>query len=243
MTPPTLVEVAGLVKDHQALRPLRMRALAVSPGDVVAISGIDALGAEAFVHLVTGAMLPDAGVVRLFGQDTRAIPDGDSWLQLLEGLGMLSSRAVLIEMFSAMQNIAMPFTLNVDPVDPHVVPQASALAREAGLGDEWLDVPVSNLAPDVRMRIHLARALALSPRLLIAEHPTAELARGTVAGFAADLGRVARDRGLGLIALTADEEFARALGGTRLKLEPATGEWRKGSGGFWEVLKGAGGFS
>ncbi len=229
---PTLVEVSGLVKDHQALRPLRMRALSVSTGDVVAISGIDALGAEAFVHLVTGAMLPDAGVVRLFGQDTRAIPDGDAWLRLLEGLGMLSSRAVLIEMFSAMQNIAMPFTLNVDPLDPHVVPQAGALAREAGLGDEWLDVPVGRLPPDVRMRVHLARALALSPRLLMAEHPTATLARDTVPGFAADLARVARDRGLGLVVLTADEELARALGGQRLKLNAATGEFKKGSGRF-----------
>ena len=73
------------------------------------------------------------------------------------------------------------------------------------------------------MRVHLARALALGPKLLIAEHPSAALPRESVAAFGADLGNVARARGLGLIAITADDSLAKAVGGTRLELVAATG--------------------
>ena len=54
-----LLEITGLEKDYHTLRPLRVRQLTVRPGDVFSISGIDMLGAETFVHLVTGATLPD----------------------------------------------------------------------------------------------------------------------------------------------------------------------------------------
>ena len=48
------------------------------------------------------------------------------------------------------------------------------------------------------MRVHLARALALGPKLLIAEHPSAPLPRDTVAAFGADLAKAAQSRGLAL---------------------------------------------
>ena len=89
--------------------------------------------AEMFVHLVTGATLPEEGDVTLFGQDTRAITDSDAWLKSLDGIGMITARGILIEAFSVLQNIAMSFTLDVDPIDPRVVPQAGALAREVGI--------------------------------------------------------------------------------------------------------------
>ncbi len=219
-----LLRVQDVVKDYQSLRPLRLRALTVASGDSVTISGLDALGAEVFVHLVTGATLPDAGEIHLFGTNTRSVTDGDAWLASLEGMALLSARAVLIEMFTVLQNIAMPFTLDVEPVDPRYLPQVGALAREVGLEPAVFDLPVGSLGPDALMRTHLARALALGPRLLVAEHPSATLPRDTVAGFGQDLARVARARGLGLVTLTADETFAKALGGTRLVLSGATGE-------------------
>lgn len=223
MTTP-LLDVQGLVKDYQALRPLRIKSLTLGPGDLVAISGLDLVAAETFVHLVTGATLPDRGEIALFGQNTRGISDGDAWLQSLDGVGMVTSRGIVVEMFTVLQNIALSYTLEVDPIDPEVLPQAAALAREVGIADDDLHVPAGRTGPDAHMRIHLARALALGARLLIAEHPSAHLPRATVAAFGADLARLARSRGLALLALTADDDLAKAIGGQRLTLVPATGE-------------------
>lgn len=221
-----LLEINGLSKDYQTLRPLRIKSLTVNRGDVISITGIDMLGAETFVHLVTGATLPDSGDVALFGRNTREITDGDAWLKSLDGVGMITARGILVEMFSVLQNVALSLTLDVDPIDPGLAPQAVALAKEAGIDAAQLDVPAGRVAPDMKMRVHLARALALSPQLLIAEHPSASLPRDVVAGFGSDLGRAARGRGIALLTISADDSIAKAIGGSRLELVPATGELR-----------------
>jgi len=221
-----LLEIRGLVKDYQALRPLRIRELVVAPGAIVSLAGLDAIAAETFVHLVTGATLPDEGDVIMFGQNTRAIADGDAWLASLDRFGMVTARAILIEAFSVLQNIAMAFTLDIDPIDPRVVPQAGALAREVGIEASLFDVPAGKVGPEVQMRVHLAKSLALGPMLLIAEHPSAALPRPVVAAFGADLSRAAQSRGLAVIAVTADDALAKAIGGQRLELVAATGELR-----------------
>ena len=221
-----LLEIRGLVKDYKALRPLRIRELVVTEGTIVSIDGLDAVAAETFVHLVTGATLPDEGDVIMLGKNTRTITDGDAWLKSLDAIGMVTARGILIEAFSVLQNIAMSFTLDVDPVDPRVVPQAGALARDVGIDAMLFDVPAGKVGPEMQMRVHLARALALGPKLLIAEHASAPLPRETVAAFGTDLATVAQARGLALVAVTADDAFARAVGGQRLELVPASGELR-----------------
>ena len=219
-----MLEVRGLVKDYQGLRPLRMRELIVGAGDVVSIAGLDAQSAEVFLNLVTGATLGDTGDVSLFGQNTRSVLDTQAWLRSLEGLAMVNERAVMIEGFTPLQNIAIPITLEVDPIATDVVPRATALAREVGLDEALFEQPVGRLTPADKMRTHVARALALEPRLLIAAHPTATLPREAVAAFGESLARLARERGLALVVLTADDQFAKALGGRRLTLNPATGD-------------------
>jgi predicted ABC-type transport system involved in lysophospholipase L1 biosynthesis ATPase subunit len=221
-----LLDITGVKKDYQSLRPLRIARLSIRPGEIVSIGGIDARSAEILVHLITGAVLPDEGDVTLFDQNTRTITDGAAWLKQLDGIGMITSRGVLIEAFSVLQNIAMSYTLDVDPIDPRIVPQAGAVAREVGVDASVFDQPAGKAGPDVQMRAHLARALALGPKMLIAEHPSAALPRESVAAFGADLARVATARNLALLAITADEMLAKAVGGQRLELAAATGELR-----------------
>ena len=221
-----LLEISRLSKDYQGLRPLRIAQLTVPAGDVIVIGGIDSPGAETFVNLVTGATLADEGDVILFGRNTRDIVDSDAWLKSLDGIGMITVRGILIGMFSVLQNIALSLTLEVDPIDPRVVPQAGALARAVGIDQAQFDLPAGQLPLDVQMRVHLARSLALEPKILIAEHASAALPRESVSQFGADVARVAQSRGLALIAITADEVFAKAMGGRRVELVPASGELR-----------------
>jgi len=229
-----LVDIQGLVKNYGSLRPVRVASLIVQPGQRIALMGLDQPAAEMFVTLVTGAAVPDEGSVRLFGQTTAEIPDSDRWLALLDRLGILSDRAVLVEQYTLAQNIAMPFTLELEPIAADVQPRVVQLAREVSLDAETLETPVGGATPLVRARVRLARAIALEPTLVLAEHPSATLPRDAVADFARDLTRVAQARDIGLIAITADKEFVRAFDGTPLVVEPATGRVRKQS--FFERL-------
>lgn len=227
-----LVDIHGLIKNYGGLRPIRVEAFAVRPGEHVALLGLDRDAAEMFVTLVTGAALPDEGRISLFGQPTSEIPDGDRWIALLDRLGILSERAVLVQQYTAAQNIAMPFTLDLEPVPAEVLARVAALAGEVGLSADALDTPVGRVTPDVEVRVRLARALALDPALLLAEHPSAPLPRDRVAAFARDLAAVARRRNLGLVAISADKDFVRAFDGTPLQIEAATGRVRKQT--WWE---------
>jgi predicted ABC-type transport system involved in lysophospholipase L1 biosynthesis ATPase subunit len=224
-----LLEIHGLVKDYQSLRPLRIRNLVVEPGAVLTLTGFDAPAAEIFVHLVTGAALPDEGDITLFGTNTRGISDADAWLRSLDGMGLMSHRAVLIDALSVLQNVAMPLTLDVDPIDPAYQPAAEALAREAGIAASSWDQPLGRVDPELNLRVRVARAAAPSPRLLIAEHPSAALPRDAVPRVAGDVARIARSRGAALVTLTADPAWADAVGGEVLTLQPATGELASGA--------------
>lgn len=231
-----LVSVQGLSKDYQALRPLRVQSLEVQRGAVLSLMGLDAQAAEMFVGLLTGAVLPDEGEVHLFGRSTRAVTDSDAWLAMLDEVGIVTERAVLIAQFSVEQNIAIPFTLQVDPVADEVRPRVRQLAEEAGLAAADLPRRVAESPPEVVARVHLARALALRPALLIAEHPSASLPREAVTDYARDLARIARGREMAVLALTADRVFAGALGGETLTHEPATGALRTAS--VWRKIFG-----
>lgn len=223
MSAPPLVELRGVVKDYQSLRPLRIADLRIAPGAIVSVHGPDAHGAEVLVNLITAAMAPEEGEVRLFGQSTSAIVDYEAWLAMLDGLGLLTDRAVLLAQCTMAQNLALPTTLEIEPIRADVVPIVQALADEVGIPRTALDTVVGQATPEIVQRLRLGRALALGPRLLVAEHPTATLPRDAVVPFARDLARIVTARGAALLAVSADREFTKALGGTALVLDARTG--------------------
>jgi ABC-type transporter Mla maintaining outer membrane lipid asymmetry ATPase subunit MlaF len=229
----TLVTVQRLSKNYQSLRPLRVESLTLERAGRVSLMGLDAPAAEMLVGLITGAILPDEGEIHLFGKSTRDVTDSDAWLEMLDDVGIVTDRAVLIGQFSVEQNIAIPFTLQVDPIVDSVRPQVVRLAEEVGLSSEDLGRQVAQVSAEAVARVRLARALALDPIVLVLEHPTATLARDSVRPFASSIARVAEQRQLSVLAITADEAFASALGGSVLTHEPATGTlrprsaWRK----------------
>jgi ABC-type transporter Mla maintaining outer membrane lipid asymmetry ATPase subunit MlaF len=222
MSEPVL-EVRQLQKQYGALRPLRLQELRVDRNTIVALIGLDAAAAEVFVNLVTGATLPDTGEVQVFGLATAAITDGDEWLRTLDRFGILSDRAALLEDLTVAQNLAMTFTLDIDPIDPDVGSRVDALASDVGLEPEWRDRPARELDAAGKLRVRLGRALALAPDLLVLEHPTATLRREDVEAFAGLLRRLAAAHGFAAVAVTADEEFAAAVTRHVLRLRPADG--------------------
>jgi ABC-type transporter Mla maintaining outer membrane lipid asymmetry ATPase subunit MlaF len=219
------LEMRGVSKNYGGLRPLRVAALTVAQGERVSIAGIDAGAGELFVNLVTGASLPDAGEVRVFGRLTSEIVNGDEWLDALEDFGIVSSRAVLLEGSTLLQNLAVPFTLEIDPVPSPVAAKVRQLAASCGIDAErWLGLAAGELPPEVRVRVHLARSLALDPRVLIIEHPTADIAAAERPALAADVVRACSREQVTTLILTNDEAFGRAVAPRNLKLDGATGE-------------------
>jgi ABC-type transporter Mla maintaining outer membrane lipid asymmetry ATPase subunit MlaF len=218
-----LLDLSAVAKSYGGLRPLRIRELTVLPVDCVAILGLDQPMAEVFVNLVTGATLPETGTVAVFGHPTSAIADGTEWLAIVDRFGIVSDRAVMLEGLTVIQNLAVPFTLDIEPPSNESRTRAADLAKEVGLAESVWDTSVGTLSAPVRLCVRLARALALDPAVLLLEHPTASIDRPDVAGLGRRVRSVADRRGAALVVLTADEEFAESLGGRVVTLEGATG--------------------
>jgi ABC-type lipoprotein export system ATPase subunit len=218
-----LIEMAGVTKDYRALRPLRVQRLELHEGESIALLGFDAAMAEVLVNLITAAQLPDEGEIRVFGRSTRSITSVDDWVTELDRFGLISTRAVLVDRFTAEQNLALPLTLEIDPLHPQIRAEVAAISKEVGLSDAELGVPTGELSPSAQVRVRLGRALALRPRILLAEHPTALVTNQDCSDFAVDLSRIIEQRGIAALILTTDPSFSTVVHSVR-ELRPATGQ-------------------
>ncbi len=228
-----LVSLRDVERNYYGLRPLRVRAFDLYAGQSVAILGMDRAPAEAFVNLVSAATLPDSGDVVTLGRSTASVGSNEDWVSLLDRVGILSERSVLLGEMTAAQNVAMPFSLELLEMSPELRARVDVLAEEVGLDSRTLDAPLSGVSLLDRARVRLARALAASPAVLLAEHPNALVEPAEVAAFKTDLARVIKGRQMAAITLTADDAFARGVATVLLEHNAATGaltpasRWRR----------------
>jgi len=231
-----IIELADVSKDYRGLRPLRIQQMTLARGERVALLGLDQVAAEVFVNLVTGATLPESGSVRLFGRPTNQITDATDWLAVVDRVGIVSERAVLLDGLTALQNLAIPFTLDIEPLGGDARAAAETLAREIELPASRWDAAVATLDPAAQMRIRLGRALALDPDALLLEHVTARLLGDEVAPFAQSIKAIAERRGVAVLSVGVDEGFAAGVASRVMRWEAATGRLSERRGWFGRRL-------
>ena len=234
--PDALFELSRVVKDYGGLRPLRIDALTLRERERLAVEGFDLAAAEVLVNVITGATLPDAGAVTLFGRDTATITDSTDWLAVVDRFGIVSARTVLLESFSIAQNLALPFSLEIEPLSDELRVRAIALGKDVGLGPELADRPVSSLGARERLAVRLGRALAFDPRVVLLEHPTADLSGADSMQIGAAVRAVLERREAAGLALTADAAFARGFASGLLHWSGGTGRITQ-TGGWLSRLR------
>ena len=157
--------IAVVRRTTRALRPLRIATLRGRGRASASRSAASTRRRGMFVNLVTGASLPDEGRVRVFGTShRRRSPTATSG----------SPRSTLRHRQPARraarrrrrsQNLAMPFTLEIDPVPPRRLRRRSRRWRtSAGIAPACLDVPRRRAARGVRARASTSRARSRSSR-------------------------------------------------------------------------------
>jgi ABC-type branched-subunit amino acid transport system ATPase component len=217
-----VLELSHLVKDYRGLRPLRIDGFVLSDLDHTAIVGLDRPAAETLINLITGASLPDSGEIRVFGRRTADITDSTDWLTVVDRFGIVTERAVLLDGLTAIQNLALPFSLDIEPVSADLG-AATALAREVGVAEADWDRMAGSLDGLGRARLRLGRALALGPSVLLLEHATAGVERASVDALARAIRGAAAHRRIATLSVGADAEFAAAVADRVLTFDPATG--------------------
>jgi putative ABC transport system ATP-binding protein len=173
--------------------------LDVTGGSSVAVVGPSGSGKTTLLGLLSGLSTPTSGEVRLDGRRL------DGIARPSEGVALVLQGYGLVSLLSAAETIEVALR-----AAGWTRERAGVAARE-GLRDVGLEAQAGQLVEELsggqQQRTAVARALALRPRLVIADEPTAELDAVARAMVLARLFDVS-DRGGGLVLATHDPEVA-----------------------------------
>lgn len=168
------IEFNNLTKtfgDHTVLSDLDFK---IARGKITTILGFSGAGKSTLIKHILGLLHPTSGSVVVFGQDLSKMSD----LELREfrrKFGMLFQYAALFDSFTTFENIAFPLREFSKLSEKEIVEKVNILMSAVGLDKEALHKLPSELSGGMRKRVGLARALALSPEIILYDEPTTGL--------------------------------------------------------------------
>ena len=173
-------------------------ALAMSPGEVVAVLGPNGAGKTTMLRSLAGLSPLDRGHIRIDGVTLDEPATGHFVGPQRRPVGVVFQEYLLFPHLSALENVAFgPRAHGLGRQEARA--GAAALLQRMGLGDVLQQRP-SQLSGGQQQRVALARALALRPRLLLFDEPLAALDAATRNDLRRDL-RTVLDRNDGMALL------------------------------------------
>jgi iron complex transport system ATP-binding protein len=179
---------------------------AASAGEVVGLLGPNGSGKSTLLRLLSGALAPAEGRVEIQGDPAWALPRREAArrvaLVLPEG-----GRAIPLRVAPLVLLGRSPYLGDLaweGPEDRRIAREAMALAGVSGLEDRFFD----ELSLGERQRVLLAQGLAQEPEVLLLDEPAAHLDIHHQVGIHALLERLARDRGMTVVAVSHDLNLA-----------------------------------
>lgn len=216
-----LVEARDVRREYRLkgdlIEAVRGISLEVAPGDFLAIVGPSGSGKSTLLHLLGAVDSPTSGAVFLDGSDVTSMSDPQRARFRLEHVGLVFQRFHLLPMLTALENVELPMA-EAGLSRRERLERAEALLARVGLADRMRHRP-GEISGGQRQRVAVARALANSPALLLADEPTGELDRTTSAGVL-ELFQSLNEDGTAIVVATHDLQLAE---GARQQLKLVDG--------------------
>jgi len=208
-----LVEARDVRREYRLkgdlIEAVRGISLEVAPGDFLAIVGPSGSGKSTLLHLLGAVDSPTSGAVFLDGSDVTSMSDPERARFRLEHVGLVFQRFHLLPMLTALENVELPMA-EAGLARRERLARAEALLARVGLADRMRHRP-GEISGGPRQRVAVARALANSPALLLADEPTGELDRTTSAGML-ELFQSLNEEGTAIVVATHDLQLAEGAG-------------------------------
>jgi putative ABC transport system ATP-binding protein len=188
----------------QTVRPVERFDLTVDSGELVLLHGPSGCGKTTLLSAIAGLLTPESGTIRFDATEVVGLRGREMRRHRREQVGMVFQSFNLIPSLTAVENVALPLTVNGVRARPARA-RARTLLTELGLG-ERLDHRPGELSGGQQQRVAIARALANEPPLLLADEPTAHLDHTQIESVRSMLRAIA-DAGTTVIISTHDDRL------------------------------------
>jgi ABC-type branched-chain amino acid transport systems, ATPase component len=179
----SILEVKGLGISFGGLRAVNDVSFAVKPGEIVSVIGPNGAGKTTLFNMISGVYMPGAGQVFLEGQDITARAP---YLLARQGLTRTFQNLQIFQEMTVLENVIAGFHLTErGPIWADLLswPSARKRAGEVRNGayelltrvrlEKAAEEEAGNLSYGALKRLEIARALAMSPKVLLLDEPAA----------------------------------------------------------------------
>ncbi len=175
-------------------------------GQSVALTGESGCGKSTLLHLIGGLETPNAGSIRIDGQEIADFDDRARAQLRRETVGVIFQQFNLIPSLNVRSNLEFQGRLN-GRFDPNF---AHSLAEKLGLSEHLEKFP-DQLSGGQQQRVAIARTIAAKPNLVLADEPTGNLDENTASEVLDLLLGLVRDAGTTLLMVTHSKKIADQL--------------------------------
>lgn len=203
-----MIEVKNLEKFFGELHILKGISTTIQKGEKVVIIGPSGSGKSTFLRCLNQLEKPTSGSILFEGQELTSMPEKQLHITR-EKMGMVFQHFHLFPHLTIQKNITLA------PVKSKLMSQAEAdekavqLLKKVGLSDKAKQYP-NQLSGGQKQRIAIARALAMSPDVMLFDEPTSALDPEMV-GEVLELMRELADDGMTMVVVTHEMGFAREV--------------------------------
>ena len=201
-----IVRVSGVTKDFDlgkiVVNVLKGIDLEIEEGKYISIMGPSGSGKSTLFNMIGGLDKPSSGKVFIDEVDIAQLDAYElAWLRCRK-IGYIFQTFNLIPVMTALENVTLPMIFAGTPNDS-AIEQGMKLLRQVGLEGRHGHKP-SELSGGQQQRVAVARALANSPAIILADEPTGNLDLTTGEDIIDLLKQLSNERGVTVISATHD---------------------------------------
>lgn len=168
------ISLKNLTKIYGEQTILNNLSFDIERNKITTILGFSGAGKSTLLKHILGIVKPTSGIVEVLGQDLSKL-DKVELREFRRNFGMLFQYAALFDSFTAEENVGFPLQEFTKLTKAEIKVKVDELLISVGIKPESFGRLPSELSGGMRKRVGLARALALSPHIMLYDEPTTGL--------------------------------------------------------------------
>ncbi|MBQ7648394.1 MAG: ABC transporter ATP-binding protein [Paludibacteraceae bacterium] len=201
-----MIEVKDIHKSFGSLHVLQGVSLTVNKGEIVAIIGKSGAGKTTLLQIFGTLDRPDSGSVSIGGTDVLNLKENALAEFRNKHIGFIFQFHQLLPEFTALENVCIPAMIAREK-EADYQPRAKKLLTDLGLAERMNHKP-NELSGGEKQRVAAARALMMSPDIILADEPTGSLDEKNKKELSDLLLQLRKEYGQTILLVTHDKELA-----------------------------------